>query len=124
VSAPNPPGTGRVARLARGKRPVFGQAMPEQVNQLLAAVISLTAEVSVLRQRVKTLEALGTQAGWLAAGAVDQHQLRTAERKEQAAWNEALLSRVFYLAVEAPASVATPLADPAPAARNTGHAQD
>jgi hypothetical protein len=104
VSAPNPPGTGRVARLARGKRPVYGQATPEQVNQLLAAVTSLSAEVSVLRQRVKTLEALGTQAGWLAAGAVDAHQPGTAQREEQAGWNEALLSRVFYLAVESPPS--------------------
>jgi hypothetical protein len=102
VSAPQPPGTGRVARLARGKRPVYGQATPEHVNQLLAAVTSLTAEVSVLRQRVKTLEALGTQAGWLATGAVDAHQPGTAQREEQAAWNEALLSRVFYLAVESP----------------------
>jgi hypothetical protein len=102
VSAPNPPGTGRVARLARGKRPVYGQATPEQVNQLLAAVTSLTAEVSVLRQRVKTLEALGTQAGWLATGAVDAHQPGTAQREEQAEWNEALLSRVFYLSVESP----------------------
>jgi hypothetical protein len=111
VSAPIPPGTGRVARLARGKRPVYGKATPEQVNQLLAAVTSLTAEVSVLRQRVKTLEALGTQAGWLAADAVDRHQPGSAEREEQATWNEALLSRVFYLAVE------TPPADPVDAAR-------
>jgi len=115
VSAPNPPGTGRVARLARGKRPVYGQATAEQVNQLLAAVTSLTAEVSVLRQRVKTLEALGTHAGWLAADAVDRHQPAIAEREEQAAWNEALLSRVFYLAVEsppaAPATAAAAIAD-------------
>ncbi len=102
MSAPPPVGTGRVARLARGKRPVYGQATPEQVNQLLAAVTSLTAEVSVLRQRVKTLEALGTQSGWLAAEAVDRHQPGTGEREEQAAWNEALLSRVFYLAEETP----------------------
>ena len=111
VSAPNPPGTGRVARLARGKRPVYGTATAEQVNQLLAAVTSLTAEVSVLRQRVKVLEALGTKAGWLAADAVDRHQPGAAEREEQAGWNEALLSRVFYLAVEAPpagSAVATP----------------
>ena len=45
MSAPNPPGTGRVARLARGKRPVYGQATAGQVNQLLAAVTALTAEV-------------------------------------------------------------------------------
>jgi hypothetical protein len=117
VSAPNPPGTGRVARLARGKRPVYGQATAEQVNQLLAAVTSLTAEVSVLRQRVKTLEALGTRAGWLADDAVDRHQPTPAEREEQATWNEALLSRVFYLAVESPPAV--PAADGGPALAST-----
>jgi hypothetical protein len=93
---------GRVARLARGKRPVYGGATPEQVNQLLSAVTALTAEVSVLRQRVKTLEGLGERAGWLAAGAVDEHLPSVAEREDQAVYNEALLSRVFYLAVEAP----------------------
>lgn len=118
MSAPNPPGTGRVARLARGKRPVYGQATPGQVNQLLAAVTSLTAEVAVLRQRVKTLETLGAQAGWLASGAVDGHQPGAAEREEQAAWNEALLSRVFYLAVETP-----PTAPATPAGAN-GSAPD
>ena len=118
MSAPNPPGTGRVARLARGKRPVYGQAAPEQVNQLLAAVTALTAEVSVLRQRVKTLEALGTRAGWLAAEAVDRHQPGVLEREEQAAWNEALLSRVFYLAVESPP------ADPVAGPREPGPAPD
>jgi hypothetical protein len=55
-----------------------------------------------LRQSVKTLGALGTLSGWLAADAVDRHPPTTAEREEQAAWNEALLSRVFYLAVESP----------------------
>ncbi len=110
MSAPHPTGTGRVARLARGKRPVYGQASPEQVNQLLAAVTSLTAEVSVLRQRVKTLEALGSQAGWLAASAVDGYAPGVPEREEQAAWNEALLSRVFYLAVETPPPAPTPSA--------------
>lgn len=115
MSAPNPPGTGRVARLARGKRPVYGAATAEQVNQLLAAVTSLTAEVSVLRQRVKTLEALGTQAGWLAADAVDRHQPGSAEREEQAEWNEALLSRVFYLAVEAPPAGSTAATTDTPA---------
>jgi hypothetical protein len=110
----NAPG-GRVARLAKGKRPVFGKATPAQVNQLLAAVTSLTAEVSVLRARVRTLETLGSQAGWLPPGAVDAHTPGVAEREEQAVWNEALLSRVFYLAVETPPADAP--AGPAAAGR-------
>lgn len=100
----NPEDTARIPRRAKGKRPVYGKATREQVNQLLAAVTALTAEVAVLRQRVKTLEALGEGAGWLAPGAVDHHEPALAEREEAAAWNEALLARVFYLGVEPPPS--------------------
>ncbi len=102
MSARPPQPSGRVARLARGKRPVFGKGKAAEVNQLLAAVTSLTAELAVLRARVKTLETLGTKAGWLTAGAVDAHLPAAAEREEQAVWDEAVLSRVFYLAVETP----------------------
>lgn len=94
----------RIPRRSKGRRPVYGKATEQQVNQLLAAVTALTAEVAVLRQRVKTLEALGEQAGWLAPGAVDGYVPSVAEREDAAEWNEGLLSRVFYLEVEPPPS--------------------
>ena len=105
MNAPRP-----IARLAKGKRAVFGAGGPE-VNQLLAAVASLASEVSVLRQRVRTLEHLGNEDGWLKAGEVDAHEPSIAEREDQARWNEQFLSRVFYLAVE-PAPGEPPLAPP------------
>lgn len=71
-------------------------AVNEQVNPLLAAVTALTAEVAVLRQRIKALEALVVQAGTLPEGAVDRHELGVSEREEQARWHERLLRRVFY----------------------------
>lgn len=85
----------KIPRLAHGERAVFSPA-GEEVNQLLAAITALTAEVAVLRQRVKSLESLSVQAGTLAAGAVDRHEPSVAEREEQAQWHERLMHRVFY----------------------------
>jgi hypothetical protein len=47
-----------------GKCPAF-HADPA-IDRLIAMVLSLTREVSVLRDRVDTLEVLGEEADWLA----------------------------------------------------------
>lgn len=85
----------RIPRVAAGERPVFS-AGGEEINQLLAAVAALTSEVAVLRHRVRTLEALGERAGWLAHGGVDGFEPDPAMREEQARFDEDLLRRVFY----------------------------
>ncbi|MGE3774794.1 MAG: hypothetical protein AB7I32_17855 [Gammaproteobacteria bacterium] len=89
----------RIPRVAHGERAVFSPG-GEEVNQLLAAVTALTAEVAVLRQRIKALEALSAKAGTLPDGAVDRYEPGVAEREEQAAWHEKLLRRVFYRYIE------------------------
>ncbi len=91
----------RIPRAARGPRPVFGEG-GEPLNQLLAAVTALTAEVATLRQRLVVLESLMTSARVIDPGAVDRHLPDAAMRDEQAHWNEALLQRVFYRYVETP----------------------
>ncbi len=90
-----------IPRLARGPREVYGSG-GEEVNKLLAAVTALTAEVAVLRQRVRTLEGLNAAAGVIAGDAVDQHEPSIAEREEQSHWNEGLMKRVFYRYVGSP----------------------
>jgi hypothetical protein len=45
-----------MAKTAKGKRPVYFE--DPQVDKLLAMVIALTGEVSVLRERLDTLERL------------------------------------------------------------------
>lgn len=85
----------RIPRVAHGERVVFSPG-GEDLNRLLAALTALTAEVAVLRQRVKSLESLAVERGTLPAGAVDAHEPDVAAREEQAAWNERLLGRVFY----------------------------
>ncbi len=45
-----------MAKTAKGKRPVYFE--DPQVDKLLAMVIALTGEVSVLRERIDNLERL------------------------------------------------------------------
>jgi len=85
----------KIPRVALGERTVCGES-GEEVNQLLAAVTALTGELAVLRQRVKSLEAIATAAGALPAGALDRHEPDVAQREEQAVWDEQLMRRVFY----------------------------
>ena len=78
--------------LRRGERPVH---MPEEIEHLLAMVITLTGEVSVMAEKIIRLERE------LAGGDTEALQrLRTQdasadENSERAASREALLERVF-----------------------------
>lgn len=81
-------------RTARGKRPAFHEN--SAIDRLITIVMALTSEVSVLRDRVDTMELLGNKSGWLEHGAVDgfvaDHPTR--ERREVA--REAYLGRVLH----------------------------
>lgn len=84
-----------IPRVARGKRPAFHDQ--PAIDRLIAISLTLASEVSVLRDRLDTIELLGTQAGWLAQGAVDgfvpDHATRI--RREEA--REAYLGRVLHI---------------------------
>ena len=82
-------------RTARGKRPAF-DANPS-VDRLVSIVLALASELSVLRDRLDTMEILGAQGGWLASGAVDSFiaDQPTRERRELA--REAYLDRVLHI---------------------------
>jgi predicted Ser/Thr protein kinase len=83
VSAPLP-------RTVRGKRPAFHEQAA--TDRLIAMVLALTSEVSVLRDRVATLEAL--TAG---RDAVDAFVPDLEERKHREAEREAYLGRVLHI---------------------------
>lgn len=87
--------TAPLPRTARGKRPAFHENA--SIDRLVSMVLALTSELSVLRDRVDTLELLGTQAGWLADGAVESFvpDLPLRERREAA--REAYLGRVLHI---------------------------
>lgn len=79
----------------RGARPAFHEQ--PAIDRLVAMVLALTSELSVLRDRVDTLETLGTAAGWLGAGAMDAHVPARPERAAREARREALVARVFTI---------------------------
>ena len=67
------------------------------IDRLIAMNLALTREVSVLKDRLTTLEKLGEQAGWLAPDAVDTYQPTQPERETREATREALISRVLAI---------------------------
>lgn len=84
-----------VPRTARGKRPTFHDQ--PAIDRLIAISLALASELSVLRDRVDTIELLGAEAGWLKPGAVDAFvpDQPTRERRERA--REAYLGRVLHI---------------------------
>lgn len=79
----------------RGKRPAFHEQA--SIDRLIAMVMALASEVSVLRDRLDTVEALGTQAGWLGPDAVDAYVPGQPEREAREARREAYLRRVTHI---------------------------
>lgn len=88
----------KLPRHVKGARPAFH--VDAAVDRLVAMLLALTSEVSVLSDRVATLERLGQQAGWLGAGAVDAHLPAPADRAAAEARREAMLARVFHIVAE------------------------
>lgn len=80
-------------RVAKGKRPRF-HADPN-VDRLFAIVTALTAELSVVGERLMTLERVLIARGALAADAVETHEIDEAESSARLQWREGLIERVF-----------------------------
>lgn len=81
-----------------GTRPAF-HADPA-IDRLIAMVLALTREVSVLRDRVDTLEILGTDAGWLAPDAVESYIAPLPVRQRRETGREAMIARVLAIMSE------------------------
>ena len=88
MSAPLP-------RTARGKRPRFHEQ--DATDRLITIVLALASEVSVLRDRVDTIELLGGEAGWLTPGQVDAFVPDDETRARREAGREAYLGRVLHI---------------------------
>lgn len=78
-------------RTARGKRPRFHEQ--DSIDRLVAMVLALASEVSVLRDRVDTIE----QLSGLEPGAVDGFVPDRATRERREAAREAYLGRVLHI---------------------------
>jgi len=85
--------TVRLPRIAKGRRPEFYE--DPAIDQLFAIVTALTGEISVLFDRVDTLERLLTGARILRANAIEGHAPDAAAEAVRAQRRDELLRRVF-----------------------------
>jgi hypothetical protein len=82
-----------LARIAKGRRPEFYE--DPAVDQLFAIVTALTGEISVLYDRLDTLERVLVARRALAQGAVEAHVPDAPASAERSARRDELLRRVF-----------------------------
>lgn len=80
---------------ARGKRPGF--AADPNVDRLTAMVLALAGEVSVLRERVDTLERLLERSGSLTRAEIEAYRPDAAAAEERERWRAAFLDRVLWI---------------------------
>lgn len=90
--------SGKLKQTVKGKRPSFHDAA--SIDRLIAMTMTMASELSALRDRVMTLEALGAADGWLKPGAVDGYRPAVAERAERDRQREAFLNRLFFVLQE------------------------
>jgi hypothetical protein len=81
-----------------GVRPAF-HADPA-IDRLIAMVLALTRENSVLRDRVDTIEILAEAAGWLAPGAIEAYVPPLTVRQRRETSREAMIGRVLAVMSE------------------------
>lgn len=85
--------TVRLPRIAKGRRPEFYE--DPAIDQLFAIVTALTGEISVLSDRLDTLERLLIAARILRANAIEDHVPDAAVQAIRAQRRDELLRRVF-----------------------------
>lgn len=87
-----------MAKTAKGKRPVYFE--DSQVDKLLAIVMALTGEVSVLRERLDTLERLLETKGILSISEIEAYQPDDFVAKEREQWRADYIARVLRVLQE------------------------
>jgi hypothetical protein len=93
-------------RIAKGRRPQFYE--DPAVDQLFAMVTALTGEISVLFDRLDTVQRLLDAAGVVAAQAVADYVPQGPAAAERAQHRDELLRRVFAVLEIAAAPQASP----------------
>jgi len=87
-----------MAKTAKGKRPVYLEN--PQVDKLLAMVMALTGEVSVLRDRLDTIERLLEVKGILSASEIEGYQPDDKVINEREKWRGEYIARVLRVVQE------------------------
>lgn len=82
-----------MSKTAKGKRPVYFDN--PQTDKVLAIVMALTGEVSVLRERLDTIERLLEAKGILAIADIEAYQPDDEVAKEREQWRAEYIARVL-----------------------------
>jgi hypothetical protein len=98
--SPNiPPPRAPRQRVATGPpRPRY--LLNEENDRMMMIITALTAEVSALRDRLDTHEALGEKRRFATAKAVDGYKMSAARREAREQGRQAMLLRVFRILFE------------------------
>jgi hypothetical protein len=106
----------RLPRVAKGKRPQFFD--DPAIDQMMTFIIELSAEVSVVYDRLDTVERLLDAKGNVSRADIEAYRAPEAVESERMARRDAYLKRVFRMHQNsAPPKVAKPAAKAAPAAK-------
>lgn len=84
-----------MSRKAKGRRPTFFD--DSENDKLLAIVMALAGEVSVMRDRLDTVERLAERAGVLTQTAIEQHLPDAATTAAREAWRAAFVARLLRI---------------------------
>ena len=87
-----------MAKKAKGKRPVYFD--DPQIDKLLAIAIALAGEVSVLRERLDTLERLAQAKGLFSIEEIETYQPNDQVAKEREQWRADYIARVLRVVQE------------------------
>lgn len=82
-------------RHARGRRPAF--AADPQSDRIVSIVMALAAEVSVLRDRLDTMERLAERRGFLARGEIESFVVDEKVFAEREKRRSEFLDRILWI---------------------------
>lgn len=85
----------KLPRTTKGKRPSFFD--DPAIDQMMTFILELTAEVSVMRERLDTVERLLDAQGSVTRAAIEDFQPTPEVEAERNAWREAYLKRVLRM---------------------------
>lgn len=87
-----------MAKKAKGKRPVYFD--DPQTDKLLAIVMALTGEVSVLHERLDTIERLAEAKGLFSSQEIETYEPDEQAIKEREQWRNEYIARVLRVVQE------------------------
>lgn len=82
-------------RTVRGRRPQFHD--DPAIDKLHGMIMAMATEMSVLYQRIDTIERVAAQKGVMLAEELQHFQTDAEAAAEREAWRQKFLARLFYL---------------------------